>query len=65
MRGRGGKEEEEEERDEQITAAYRGAQEHRGLQISSGFCRSGLHADFQWQLYMLTTGSGDADTNPN
>lgn len=36
-----------------------------GLKISSGSCRSGLHADFRWQLYMLTTTSGDADTNPD
>lgn len=42
----------------------RGAQ-RGGLKISGGFWRSGLHADVQWQLYMLTTTSGDADTNPN
>lgn len=37
---------------------------HRGLKISGGFCPSGFHADFQWQLCMLTTTSRDADTNP-
>lgn len=53
-----------EETGEQITARSTG-EEHRGLKISGGFCRSGFSADFQWQLYVLTTTSGDADTNPN
>lgn len=47
--------------DEQAGSA---PESHRGLKISGGFCRSGLHADFQWQLCMLTTTSRDADTNP-
>lgn len=53
-----------EDKDEEITASSAG-EEHRGLKISGDFCRSGFHADFPWQLYMLTTTSRDADTNPS
>lgn len=49
---------------EKITA-WSAGEVNQGLKISFGFCRSGFHADFQWQLYMLTTTFRRADANPN